>query len=148
MNQTAYEYLLIISGATLVAVILFFLIFNPNPIESSEEIEPSVPVMGLNAQQACSSYKNVDGTQYYYNYLGVDMNLFWVEWGLQRFGSINIVGERTDSEIIDGVKENIFECYYEMLRVCDSDFVCQDYSKRFLVRESELEDWCQGQCYS
>ena len=131
------------------SVLLSGCIFFESVTEVPEELD--IPVLGMTSREACSSYKYLgdDEIQYYYNYLGVDQNLFWQAWGLQRYGSIRIVGERTSlGHTIDTREERIHECYYEMLRVCDSDFVCQDYSKRFLVKESELGDWCQEQCYS
>lgn len=148
------EWLLIIAGAVLIAVFVIALILaffdDSEPVaEVPEELD--VLILGMTSQEACSSYKYLGNgeVQYYYNYLGVDQNLFWQAWGLNRFGHTKIVGERTSFEVTpNGESEKVFECYYEMLRVCDSDFVCQDYSKRFLVKESELGDWCQGQCYS
>ncbi len=136
----------------LIGIILATIILSgcTEPEQVPQEPDLIVPELGLSSQEACSSYKFLGsgGTQYFYNHLGVDQNLFWEDWGLLRYGSTRIVGERTSlGHTVDTREERMHECYYEMLRVCDSDFVCQDYSKRFLVVESELDIWCDGQCF-
>lgn len=114
------------------AVIVVFLAVVLTQQQTQEKI-----ITSLDACNASQTDKNV--TMKYAYYLGVDQNFFGNSYLLIQKGPSSISGGTWIPKVG-------YECYLEMTRVCDTQNICQNYAKRFVVDHNSLMEWCDGKC--